>query len=192
MSSSALGTLTFDELLERLAAPAPAPAGGSAAALSAAMAASLIVMIGRGTPGWPEGRTVADRATGLRSRLVALAHEDARAVGRLLETFRERETTARAGKFANALVEASTPPAEIAAAAAEVVELAVLASEHGKAAMHADASAAALLARAAADSAVAIVESNLKAVSGDGTVVTREALLQRARTAADDARVRHG
>jgi len=172
-----LGAMRFDEVLERLGAPAPSPAGASAAALAASMAASLVVMTARGTPDWAEGASVAERAAELRGRLVELAEEDASAVGRLLELFRGDPSVE---DQAVGLVDAATPPVAIAEAAAEVVELARAAAEGGKPVMRADASAGALLAEAAVRTAALVVETDLGAVPGVAGAAERAELSARA------------
>ena len=183
--------LTLDDLLERLAAPAPAPAGGSAAALVAAMAASLVEMIGHGSPAWSEGRSIAAQASALRSQLVALAAEDAREVARLLQQARQPPTPDHSEKLARALMDASEPPLAIAEAAADLVELAAQAQAEGKHVMRADAAVAATLANAAAVSALLVIEANLQPGSGDETNERNSKLLQRARAATARAAQAH-
>jgi formiminotetrahydrofolate cyclodeaminase len=178
-----LGAVTFDQLLDQLAAPAPAPAGASAAALTAAMAASLVVMVARGTPAWPEGTTVTRRASVLRTSLLELADDDARAVGLLLAATRAPKTTHQAEEFARTLEEASKPPLAIAVAAAEIAELAAEAEKHGKPVMRADAAVAAAIARAATNSAVLVIEANLNSGPGNATTAEGSDLLRRAREA---------
>lgn len=175
--------LTFAGVLERLAAPAPAPAGASAAALAAAMAASLVMMIGRGTSAWLDGNAVAARASDLRARLVTLAKEDARSVARLLELSREPASGDGGQNLALGLLEASRPPLAIAEAAAEIVELAADAATNGKPIMRADAAVAAVLARAAATSALLVIETNLNAASAAPASAESSVLLQQARDA---------
>jgi formiminotetrahydrofolate cyclodeaminase len=166
-TGGSLGALTFDQVLDQLAAAAPAPAGASAAALTAAMAASLVIMVAQGAPTWPEGQTVALRASVLRALLVQLADDDARAVGLLLEATRARTTTHRAEELARALEEASKPPLAIAAAADEIAELAAEAETRGKPVMRADATVAAIMARAATNSARLVVKTNLDSIPGN-------------------------
>ena len=178
-----LGAVTFDQLLDQLAAPAPAPAGASAAALIAAMAASLVVMVARGTPAWPKGATVTRRASVLRTSLLELADDDARAVGLLLVATRAPKTTHQAEEFARTLKEASKPPLAIAVAAAEIAELAAEAEKHGKSVMRADAAVAAAIARAATNSAVLVIEANLNSGPGIATTAESSDLLRRAREA---------
>ena len=57
----------LDEFLDALEAPAPSPCGGSAAAVAAAMAASLVTMVARSSPGWADAPGIATQARALRS-----------------------------------------------------------------------------------------------------------------------------
>ncbi len=136
---------TLDELLARLAAPAPSPCGGATAALTAAMASSLVAMVAAGSPGWEEGLAVETRARELRGRLVELAERDTEAVAGLV-ALRRLGPAERAGA--------------IERAAREAASLAALAEASGKRGMRADATAARLLADAAARVADEIVAVN--------------------------------
>ena len=176
-----LSELTVDELLGQLAAPAPAPAGGSAAALVAAMAASLVEMIGRGSPSWPDGHAVAAQASELRARLIVLAAEDAQEVDRMLQQMRQSSTADQDEKRAGVFLDASKPPLAIAEAAAEIAELAAEATTNGKRVMRADAVVAAVLARAAAESALVVIQTNLHTIRGEAASAERSMLLQQAR-----------
>jgi methenyltetrahydrofolate cyclohydrolase len=151
----ALGEHTLDDLLRQLEAPAPSPCGGATAALTAAMAASLVAMVARGTPAWGEGAGVAERAAEVREDLVNLAWADTQAVAGLHELKRLSED----GR-ARALELAIGSPTAIEEAARTVVALAELAETHGKPVMRADATAARLLANAAADVAAEIKAAN--------------------------------
>jgi methenyltetrahydrofolate cyclohydrolase len=146
---------TLDELLQQLEAPAPSPCGGATAAITAAMACSLVAMVARGAEGWDEAATVAARAIELRAQLLDLAQQDAEAVAGLVRLGR-----LTASEQSDALERAIRVPAEIREAANETVTLAERAEGHGKAAMRADATAARLLAEAAAWVADAIVSAN--------------------------------
>jgi formiminotetrahydrofolate cyclodeaminase len=156
------------------------------------MAASLVVMIGRGTPAWKEGETVAGRASDLRALLVRLAEEDAGSVAGLVQLARRPASPDRAGIVASGLLEASRPPLAIAEAAAEIVELAAVAEVNGKPIMRADAAVAAVLAAAATSAAALVVETNLNAISDDAATPERLVLRRQAHHAtvrAEAARV---
>ena len=161
-----MGWLGVDQLCDGLEAPLPSPAGGSAAAVAGAMAASLVVMVGRGSADWAGGADAMRLAAGLRERLLALGAEDVEAVASLLEA---RQTDG--GPEADAWLAASRVPAEIAECAADVSVLAVAAAQLGKRPMRADAEAAVLLARTATKIAAGILATNL----ASGRVATPEA-----------------
>jgi formiminotetrahydrofolate cyclodeaminase len=150
-----LGERTLDELLTELAAPAPSPCGGATAALTAAMACSLVAMVARGASGWNDADATAAKAIELRGELLALAREDTEAVSGLIGLRR-----LPAAERSEAIERAIRAPAAIHQAAAEAAELAALAGEHGKRVMRADASAARLLATAAAGVAAEIAATN--------------------------------
>src|SRR5262249_56800814 len=131
-----VGSRTLDDLLRKLEAPAPSPCGGAAAALTAAMAASLVAMVARGTSGWDEGASVAERATALRAELLDLAREDTEAVAGLVRLGRLPEA-----ERAAALERAVRSPEAIHDAALKIAALAELAVTNGKPTMSVDASA---------------------------------------------------
>ena len=124
-----MGWLAVDRLCEGLEAPLPSPAGGSAAAVAGAMAASLVVMVGRGSPDWADGREAAVSATALRERLLELGAEDVEAVGAVVEARRDGEIR----RQADAWLWASRVPAEIATCAADVSVLAIAGGAVGQA-----------------------------------------------------------
>ncbi len=149
-------------MCEAFEAPLPSPAGGSAAATSAAIAASLLVMVGRDSPQWAAGADASEAAVSLRVRLLDAAIEDVEAVGAVLAAGRGGHSSAGSGsEFVEALLWASRVPVEIASCAADVAVLAVAATREGKPPMRPDAEAALLLARTAAQAAVTIVAANL-------------------------------
>lgn len=167
--TSAAPALGLDEFLDALEAPAPSPCGGSAAAVAAAMAASLVTMVARSSPGWAEAPGIATQARALRSRLTRLGDEDAEAFGEVLSVLREPTGSREQRDFALgvALLHAAEVPLRIAEAAADVAELAALASVEGSTQLRADATAAAALAEAATRSAAHLVDINLATVRGD-------------------------
>lgn len=179
---------TLDELLAGLAAAAPSPAGGTAAAAVAAMAASLVVMVGRESPGWAAGADIAARATHLRDRLVALGAEDVQAFAAVLAASRADDS----GAFAKALVRASEVPLEIAERAADVAEIATRAATEGKRPMRPDAEVAGILAEAATRAATLLVRVNVRALPAGSAGETAAQLLSAAQAAEDRAVVRSG
>jgi len=155
--------------LDELEAPAPSPCGGSAAAVAAAMGAALVTMVARASTAWPDAAGVATQARALRSRLVALADEDAEAFGAVLVAMRESTGSPEQRDFAlgTALLRAAEVPLRIAESSADVAELAAQTAVEGSAHLRADASAAAALAEAATHAAAHLVDINLATVRGD-------------------------
>lgn len=152
---SSLLHLSVGGLLERVAARTPAPGGGAVAALTAASAAALVAMAARFS-----GES-ADRAEELRAHLEPLADADAAAYTAVLAARRlPTEDPTRARRVADAMAEATEVPRRVAAAAAEVATLAARLAETGNPNLVGDARVAELLARAAAESATALVEIN--------------------------------
>jgi len=153
----------IDELLQEFQAPAPSLNGGSAAAVVAAIAASLVVMVGRHSPSWNEGAATAAAAERLRERLLVLADEDVEVVAVLIAASRESRTGEWSTDLIAALLRSSQVPLEIAEQAADVAVLARAASSEGTPPMRADAAAAATLAASATAVAITIVKGNLAA-----------------------------
>lgn len=183
MSDTSPGAGSVDELLLGLAAAAPSPAGGTAAAVVAAMAASLVAMVGRESPAWPAGAETAARAAQLRDRLVALGIEDVQAFAAVLAASR----TGDSGALAAALVHASEVPLQIAEHAADVAEIATRAATDGKRPLQPDADAAAILAEAATRAAALLVRVNVAALPASSTNETAARLLGAAQAAEDRA-----
>lgn len=163
------GLKALDEFLDALEAPAPSPCGGTAAAVSAAMAAALVTMVGRGSRSWEDGAGIAAQAQALRSRLTKLGEDDAAVFERVLVTMRDRSGSPEQRDFAlgAALVHAAEVPLRIAEAAADVADLAALAASEGAPHLRPDAAAAAVLSEAAVRAATHLVDINLAVVPGD-------------------------
>ncbi len=183
MSDTSPGAGSVDELLVGLAAAAPSPAGGTAAAVVAAMAASLVAMVGRESPAWPAGAETAARAAQLRDRLVALGSEDVQAFAAVLAASRAGNSDA----LAAALLHASEVPLQIAEHAANVAEIARRAATDGKRLLQPDADAAAILAEAATRAAALLVRVNVAALPAIGANETAARLLDAAQAAEERA-----
>jgi methenyltetrahydrofolate cyclohydrolase len=179
------------EFLDDVAARGRTPGGGSAAALVTALAAALLAKIARTSTAWPESRGIAAQAESLRDRAAPLAQADAEEYEAALRA-REDEG-GQAGErrdfaLGRAYARAAEPPLQIARAAADVAELAVVVARNGDPAFHADAVTAALLAAAAASSAAELVGVNLTASAGDERVREAGRLAESAARAAEEAR----
>ena len=178
------------EFLDDVAAAGRTPGGGSAAGLVTALAAALLAKIARTSTAWPESRGIAAQAESLRDRAAPLAQATAEEYEAALQA---REDEGEAGErrdlaLGRAYARAAEPPLQIARAAADVAELAVVVARNGDPAFHADAVIAALLAAAAASSAAELVGVNLTASARDERVREAERLAESAARAAEEAR----
>ncbi len=166
--------------LALLASPDTSAAAGAAAALTGALAAAVV-----GKASATSGRRgEAAQAAALRERLARLATADTEALGTAraaLSNAGGGESPQRDFALGRALRRASAIPREIAEACADLALLA--ASEAGEVVpdLRADATAAGLLASAAAAAAAHLVSVNLSAHEGDDDLL-------RARAAAESAR----
>jgi len=181
------------EFLDDVAAAGRTPGGGSAAALVTALAAALLAKIARTSTAWPESRGIAAQAESLRDRAAPLAQADAEEYEAALQAREDDGGQAEAGErrdfaLGRAYARAAEPPLQIARAAADVAELAVVVARNGDPAFHADAVIAALLAAAAANSAAELVGVNLTASARDERVREAGRLAESAARAAEEAR----
>jgi methenyltetrahydrofolate cyclohydrolase len=155
----ALTDRTVAELLDRIAAREPAPGGGTAPALTAATAAALVQMATAYGPESGSGLWAAE----LQARLLELAEADLRSYQPVLAALRlEREAPGRAAAVEAALSAAAEVPLAITTAAAEVAELGADAARSSSPHLIGDATAAVLLAEAAARAAARLVELKLE------------------------------
>jgi formiminotetrahydrofolate cyclodeaminase len=148
----AYGERSVAEFAEAVAERTPAPASGSATAVAAALAAALVELTARFSD---DDATVAE-ARGLRSRLLALADDDADAYTEFMRT--------RTDEARSRTVDA---PLALAEAAAEVARLATRLEHDGNPNLVGDAAAAGELARAAIRVGARLVEINLRGASDD-------------------------
>lgn len=166
--------------LDDLADRSPAPGGGSAAAVATAMAAGLLSMAARASSdSWPEARGVAAQAEALRDRVAPLADLNAAAYAEVLELLDEPETEdqdRRDFRLGKALSRAAALPLRIAEAACDVAELGVVVAERADPRCRADATAAVLLADAAAQVGAHLVRVNLAAQAHDDRVARADEL----------------
>jgi formiminotetrahydrofolate cyclodeaminase len=178
------------ELLDDVAARGRTPGGGSVAALVTALAAALLAKIARTSTAWPDSRGVAAQAESLRDRAAPLAQATAEEYEAALQAREDEGESGERRDFAlgRAYARAAEPPLQIARAAADVAELAVVVARNGDPAFHADAVIAALLAAGAASSAAELVGVNLTASARDERVREAERLAESAARAAEEAR----
>jgi methenyltetrahydrofolate cyclohydrolase len=177
----------FEELLDTIAAETPAPGGGSVAAFVTEMAASLAAMAARFAHDWDGAAGAVAQAETLRHRAAPLASEDAVAYENVLTAMRmprELEPEVRNMLIGETLSRAADVPLQIAECAASVSELAAEIAVCGNPNLRGDASAAAILASAAARVAANLVEINLATVEGDERVARARAVVASAERAA--------
>ncbi|MQA07745.1 MAG: formiminotransferase-cyclodeaminase [Pseudonocardiaceae bacterium] len=147
------------EFLDAVAAREPAPGGGAVAAVTAAAAAGLVAMAARFTTG--ELAESAERADKLRAEVTPLADVDADAYTAVLAAYRlPRSQPDRTQRIADALRAAANVPLRIAAAGAEIAELAARLAVDGNRNLKGDAQGAALLAEGATRTAAGLVRIN--------------------------------
>lgn len=163
----------MDEWLSDLASDAPTPGGGGASALSAAASAALISMVCNlsiGRPRYAEHEQlltgVLRQATERRELALSLAQADAEVFQTVLAAYKlprasEPEQRERARAIQSALAAAAEVPLRVAAVAADLIRLAGDISGRSNPSVLSDVAVAAVLARAALDSAVVNVEVNL-------------------------------
>lgn len=154
--------------LDDLAAGTATPGAGAAAAVTGAMAASLVSMVLRLTLARPEHGADAPRlqallaeSESLRTRLAALADEDAAAYASVLAAYRlPKADAARPAAIQAAMQAATLSPLACARAAAGTLRLAAQVAEAGWRNVVGDAGTAATLALAALRSAALNVRLN--------------------------------
>jgi formiminotetrahydrofolate cyclodeaminase len=176
---------TVGELCETVGAETSAPGGGSVAAVAGALAASLVAMAGRfSTEQWEDAAGAVAQAVALRTRLLSLADEDAKAYENFLLARRmsqDVEEEVRNAAIGDALSRAADVPLAIAEAAHDVASLAADLADRGNPNLRGDAATAALLAEAATRSTANLVEINLATLEGDERVARARELVEMVR-----------
>jgi methenyltetrahydrofolate cyclohydrolase len=169
---------TIGDFLDRLADRVPAPGGGASAALLAAQGAALLGMVARYTTGekYAEhqatiGRVITE-ADELRAIALRLGEADAAAFTAVADAYQlprstDAEKADRSAAIAEALANATWPPAKLIGVAGMVVDLAEALVTIGNRNVISDVAAAAEAARAAAATARVNVEINLAGISGE-------------------------
>jgi methenyltetrahydrofolate cyclohydrolase len=164
---------TIGAFLDQLAARVPAPGGGATAALHAAQSAALLAMVARYSDSSRYdaalmGRIIAD-ADELRGEALMLAEADADAFRAVSDAYRRPresagEQAARSAAIAEALAGAARPPAGVIRVALTLTGIAQELLSAGNPNMITDVAAAAEAARAAAVTARAFIEVNLRGI----------------------------
>lgn len=151
--------------LDRIAERTPAPGGGGACAVTVAMAAALVAMAARYSgKQLDDAEALAADADGLRADALPLVQADADAYGELLAAFKDR-SDGRKERIAAASRRACDVPLQMTDLAARAATLAAAVASRGNPNLGGDATTAALLCVAAAQSAAHLVRIN---VAGGG------------------------
>ncbi|RBY90295.1 formimidoyltetrahydrofolate cyclodeaminase [Blastococcus sp. TBT05-19] len=167
---------SMGQFLDELAARLSAPGAGAAAAIEAALAASLVAMVGRFTPDEEHADLVgAVVAEADRHRAAALeaAADDETAFSAVAEAMKlprgsDEEKEARRRAMAEAQLAAARPPRAVLAIAGELVQLAERILPVANRNLVSDVAAATAAARAAATTALLAVETNLVGLDEPG------------------------
>ncbi|RBY97630.1 formimidoyltetrahydrofolate cyclodeaminase [Blastococcus sp. TF02-8] len=184
---------TLGDFLGELAARLPAPGAGAVAAIEAALAASLVAMVGRFTPEEEHAELVGSvvaEADERRDAALRAAADDETAFTAVAEAMKlPRDTEEQGARRRRAMAEAQEgaagPPQDILGIAAALVTLAERILPVANRNLVSDVAAATAAARAAATTALLAVETNLAGLDGDAA---REGLRAATDTAADVAR----
>jgi glutamate formiminotransferase / formiminotetrahydrofolate cyclodeaminase len=171
-----LVSMAVDRFVDEVSSESPAPGGGSVAALAGSLAAGLAAMVANLTVGkkgyeaaWAELSALAERAQAVKDRLTRAIDEDTAAFNAAMAAMRmpkgtPEERSARDAALEAGYQQATRVPLDTARACLEALDLASEAAGKGNAASASDAGVAALMARAAVESAVLNVLINLGSV----------------------------
>ena len=197
MTESAGGSLT--EFLDALGSSEPTPGGGAGAAVALGMGAALVAMTARLTTGRRRFRAVQadmerviERCDAIRTSALELAAEDAEAYGNVMAAYglsrdSGAERLTRRTAIASASEHATRIPLRVAAAAAEVIDLAGETATNGNPNVISDAGAGAALARTAIRISEMNVHANLGSIDDPAMRAELSAELDKALTARDAA-----
>ena len=186
--------------LDELGSAAPAPGGGAVAAMSTATAAALVEMVGNLTVGRPayadheeQVTAVRDAAHVLRRRALEQLDEDATAFRALMAAYRlprqtGEEQAARQTAIQAATRRAAAVPLDVAATAAEVIELAGQLPGRSNPNVLSDVGVAAVTAAAAIEAAAVNVDVNLASLADAEVKAALTAELDRHLAAAEQGR----
>ena len=169
----AAGDQSIGAWLDELGSARPAPGGGAAAAMSVATAAALVEMVGNLTVGRSayagheaEVTAVRDAARRLRQLALGQIDEDAQVFRALMAAYRlprdtDQQRAARGPAIQVATRRAAGVPLDVAATAAEVIQLAAALPGRSNPNVLSDVGVAAALAAAAIEAAAINVDVNL-------------------------------
>lgn len=162
--------ISLQQFSDQVAGPTPVPAGGSVAAVTASLASSLIAMIGRiaqarDKTDSPSLRQMVEQSDQLRTRLLALAEEDAKAYSSVHAAKRDKSGSEaeQNTRVARAWRHAAQVPADVVRLSREIAQLARRAAQEGPPSTLGDAVMAALLSASVAAGSHLNLRLNLQA-----------------------------
>jgi glutamate formiminotransferase/formiminotetrahydrofolate cyclodeaminase len=165
--------------LELVASEEPTPSGGSVAAAAASLAAALVAMVGRlSIKQLDDAPAIVAGAEDLLRQALTLADEDAAVYGEVRAAYalpKDVDPEGRRQRIRQALERATDVPLEITRVASEVAVLASRLVKDGNPNLEGDAETAVLLARAAAQASVTLVEFNIRMGKLEGDWLERAA-----------------
>ncbi len=157
-TSGPLTESTIHDYLELLSSAEPTPGGGSAASLVASIASSLgsmVVAVGKKRGDDRRLTEIGDGLLKLRERFLGLAREDEEAFGRVLAAYRlPKGHPNRPDRIEEALQGASAVPLELAEGCLDLLRLLIDLAPLAGRQIVSDVGVAAILAKAAIDSAL--------------------------------------
>ncbi|WP_104526309.1 cyclodeaminase/cyclohydrolase family protein [Blastococcus atacamensis] len=167
---------TMGDFLGELAARLSAPGAGAAAAIEAALAASLVAMVGRFTTDEEHAELVGGVITAAddhRAAALVAAADDETAFSAVAEAMKlsrdtDDERASRRQALTDAQLAAARPPQAILGIATELVTLAERILPVANRNLVSDVAAATAAARAAATTALLAVETNLVGLDAEG------------------------
>ncbi len=174
-----LKNLSIADYLAKTASGDPVPGGGSSAALNAALAAALTEMVANLTIGRKnfesvdaEMRTVAEKASTLRKKLIHDIDRDSDAYAQVLKAFQmpkatEAEKADRSRAVQEAFKQAALVPLGVARDAVAIMDLGCAVISNGNPNAASDGAAGVLAARMAARAAVYNVRINLGSIKDE-------------------------
>jgi formiminotetrahydrofolate cyclodeaminase len=177
---------SIEAFAERVGPGRGRPSAGAVAGLAVALATDLAAQVARQSEAWDERGGALAQAAAIRGRALHLAGELAEVYAELLDALvaaLANPDAARPGpdrELGAQLAFAADLLLRVAEAASDAAELAVVCAESGDATVRADAVGASVLAAAAAEIAVHLVEVNLVTARDDPRLASVRMLARRA------------
>lgn len=158
---------SLTQFAQRLGNSGGRASAGATAALTVALAADLVAQVAERSPTWDEHRGALAQAEVIRNRATAQARDVAVAYHRVLaaldDAIADPGPATDSSELGRRLATAADLLLEIAETACDCAALAVAVAKSGDTVVHADATAAAVLAAAGAEMAAHLVDVNLLA-----------------------------